>query len=124
LLCQSGRKREKIEQNVLKTVCYEGAVRVNRNGDMSSQCRQFRTSIMTALPKWLIAYDSTDVAEGRQHRSAASPANNKSSHRTADAVMAVVEKHTGAGTFLSMEPNCGPARVGASTDDSRFKKDI
>ena len=66
LLCQSWRNGENTAESRVKTASCGVCVGVNRNRDMSSQCRHFRTNIMNGEPKLLIAYGSAAVAEGRQ----------------------------------------------------------
>ncbi len=52
------------------------AVGTNRNEDMLSDCRQFRTSIMTGSYKLLIVKGCATVAEGRQGGQEVTPPNN------------------------------------------------
>jgi len=77
LLCQSWEKGENREEKLVKTMTYACRIRVFPDGDMSSQCRHFRTSIMTGRHKLLIVQGSMAVAEGRQGRAPASHQYNK-----------------------------------------------
>ena len=51
-------------------------VGINRNEDMLSDCRQFRTTIMTGSYKLLIVKGGATVAEGRQGGQELTPPNN------------------------------------------------
>jgi hypothetical protein len=66
VLCQSGELLQKNGIKRGKTVTYVVLVGVIRNNHMSSRCLHFRTAIMTAGAKLLIAWKCWAVAEQRQ----------------------------------------------------------
>ena len=49
---------------------------MNRNEDMSTDCRQFRTTLLTGSHKLLIARGCVTVAEGRQGGQEVTPRYN------------------------------------------------
>ena len=67
-------------------------VGVNRNGTMSSQCLHFRTAIMTAGAKPLIAWECWAVAEQRQGARQWSVRNNRNEQLSVNGVSSCCSK--------------------------------
>ena len=66
VLCQYLKLLEKDWEINLKTIACGGSAGMDRDEDMSTDCRQYRTSKRANTHKLLIMKDCATVSEGRQ----------------------------------------------------------